>query len=141
MKISKHMTESLKYKLLIFFSLVGVCISAYLAYIYIFSLPLPCGSTGCDTVRSSKYAKILSVPVPVYGIAFYLSITLVSIGGLINIQKAKKVILLLSSIGFLMSVYFTFLEIFVIKAICNWCVVSAIVATIIFVLSLLARKK
>jgi uncharacterized membrane protein len=130
------MSRTLKYKLLLFFSLVGLGISLYLAYVYIFSLPLPCGSNGCEVVRYSKYSHIFSVPVPVFGVIFYLTVLSASIAGILNkIKKIDQIVVSLTAIGFGFSLYFTFLELFVIKAICNWCVASAITATILLGIS------
>ncbi len=137
------MTESLAYKLSLFFSLVGLGVAGYLLYVYTFGLPLPCSSSGCEVVRFSKYSKIFGVTVPLYGVMFYLGI--LGISGLALVKKpyAKPLLLLGTTTGFLFSLYFTGLELFVIKAICNWCVVSAIISTILYgiALSLLDWKQ
>ncbi len=132
-----NMSQSLKYKLLLFFSVVGLGISSYLAYIYIFSLPLPCSNSGCEIVRYSKYSRIFSVPVPVYGMLYYLSVlSLVIISIVYKLKYSCLFVRFLTFTGFAFSLYFTFLELFVIKAICNWCVASAIVSTLLFVIAI-----
>jgi uncharacterized membrane protein len=136
------MKESLVYKLSIIFSVAGLMVSAYLYYIYTFELPLPCSNNGCEIVRYSKYSKMFSLPVPLYGIVFYLSVLATSISVLLFKGDVLKKFLLLSTVaGFAFSVYFTFLEIFVIKAICNWCVISAVFSSLLFGLYLYLWKK
>ncbi len=134
------MSKTLKIKLTIFFSLVGLGISSYLLYIYTFGLPLPCGSNGCEIVRYSKYSKIFSISVPFYGVAFYLSLFIASLVSVFYKNRFTfPVLTLLTAAGFISSVYFTSLELFVIKAICNWCVASAIVSTVLFAINLSPR--
>ncbi len=130
------MTASLTFKLSLFFGLVGLGVSGYLWYTYAFGIPLPCGSNGCEVVRYSKYSHLFTLPVPFYGVLFYLSVIGTALFCLVKKEKRYQTVLFaIATIGFIFSVYFTSLEVFVIKAICNWCVVSAIVSTILFSLS------
>jgi uncharacterized membrane protein len=129
------MKSSLIYRLSVIFSLLGLLVSGYLLYMYSSSMPLPCSSNGCEVVRYSKYSEMFSLPVPLYGVIFYLGVFLVSAAAMLRKQKFLFVVLLLMTLsGFAFSVYFTYLELFVIKAICNWCVGSAVISTILFAL-------
>lgn len=119
-------------------SLLGLGVSVYLSYEYEFAARVNCpiGGLACDTVRNSIYSKFLGVSVPFYGVAFYIVVAILSI---ILIEKTTRLvqrILWLSSFaGFIFSVYLTFLEAFVILAFCFWCVTSAIIATLIFLIT------
>ncbi|MDQ3239236.1 MAG: vitamin K epoxide reductase family protein [bacterium] len=126
----------------IYFALLGLLVSIYLLYVYQFSAPLPCTNHGCDLVRYSKYAYIFALPVPLYGVGFYL--TVLGVNVLLLRKKSSRLNLLLTLLGwsgFIFSVYLTYLEIYVIKAICSWCVVSAITATMILVIQLIPKKE
>lgn len=132
-------------KYLIFISsLLGLGVSAYLAYEYELAAQINCpiGGLSCDIVRNSIYSKFLGISVPFYGIAFYIVVAILSI---ILIEKTtkliQKILWITSLAGFIFSVYLTFLEAFVILAFCFWCVVSATLATLIFLASTMIHFK
>ena len=82
------------------------------------------GSGGCETVQSSSYATILGVPVAVVGLVGYSGLLVsASLRGEVGIYLGFLVAL----VGALFSAYLTYLELFVIHAICEWCVASAAV--------------
>lgn len=122
-------------------SLIGFMVSGYLAYEYTQpnSIGCPIAGSGCDIVRNSEYAKFLGVLLPFWGVAYYLVIAFSSI---IIIEDKKLlpfefILVPFTFSGFAFSVYLTFLEAFVINAYCFWCVVSAIIATVLFGLALM----
>src|SRR5204862_110644 len=130
--------------LLMALSLLGLFISIYLWWVY--SSPshaLVClgTGTGCDTVRASRYADILGLPMPIYGVAMYVTLALLLFAEhLIATQFARRVRYAFTAIaaaGFLFSLYLTALEAFVIHAWCAWCVGSAVAFTFIFGLTAL----
>ncbi len=117
-------------------ALVGLLVSSYLLSVYVAGGPIKCyGGHGCDTVRASVYAAFLGIPTPAFGVVFYI---LLAIGALlvgqIQSRGLQYALLLLTGIGLATSAYLTYLEAFVINAWCLWCVVSAIVATLAFLL-------
>jgi uncharacterized membrane protein len=87
------------------------------------------GGTGCETVANSSYSHLLGVNVAVFGIVGYV---LLLITALLRGDAARMGGFLLSLAGFGFSVYLTYLELFVIDAICQWCVASAVLMTILF---------
>ena len=122
-------------------SLVGLLVSVYLTLHRVGVIgTLACGADGgCSTVQSSSYATFLGVPVPFLGLAGYLALFLISmraVSGVADERRMAVVLLALSAGAFAFSLYLTALEAFVIHAWCRWCVVSAIIATLIFVCSL-----
>lgn len=126
-----------------FLSLIGLLVSGFLAFEY--SLPrlitCPLGGLSCDIVRNSPYSQMFGISVPVLGILFYFFLSTISLFSLENDFKlVKKLTFVLSSIGILFSTYFTYLEAFVIHAFCFWCLTSAIITVLIFLLSLLQYK-
>jgi uncharacterized membrane protein len=135
------MTSSLRYKLIIAFSLIGTVIASYLAYYYIYGTPVPCTTHGCDIVRQSQYTKLFGISMPLYGVAFYLTFAL---GGLLALLHKKvpyhDLLLKIAGLwGFAFSLYLTYLEAYVIEAWCIWCVASAIIATLLFITTLLTK--
>ncbi len=90
------------------------------------------GSHGCERVQSSSYAKLAGIPVAVLGLAGYVAIAaaLLAPG-----ERARLAAAALAVSGFGFSAYLTYLELFVIDAICQWCVTSAVLLTALMVLT------
>ncbi|MBI4897790.1 MAG: vitamin K epoxide reductase family protein [Actinobacteria bacterium] len=112
---------------------LGIGIAGYLTYVkYAHLEPLCLSSGGCETVQSSRYATFAGMPVPVMGLVGYVLILLsLLVPG--DIGRGLTALLAVSGFGF--SAYLTWLELARIKAICQWCVASAIVMTALAVLS------
>jgi uncharacterized membrane protein len=123
-------------------ALVGFFVAAYLALYKTGVIgTLACGSGGCETVQTSRWAEFLGVPVAVWGVAFYaLVFALAFLGTLERSADSRPLataMLILTGWGVVFSGWLTYLELFVIHAICRWCVVSAVIAAVLFVLVLL----
>lgn len=126
-------------------TVTGLGVSAYLMWGYTApGASLACGgSHGCDTVKNSVYASFLGIPVPVFGLVAYLALMLLIVAQNLTAVKERGwspyislTIFGFSLSGVLYSAYLTYLELFVIFAICRWCVASAIILVAIFVLSI-----
>jgi uncharacterized membrane protein len=127
-------------------ALAGLFVALYLALFklgYIGSLVCAAGS--CEVVQTSKWATFLGYPVAVWGVAYYVAVLAVSLAGLradrVDDRRVSQALVLMTGIGLLFSLWLTYLELFVINAICMWCVVSAVLATILFVLALLDHRE
>ena len=111
----------------------GLGIATYLTVVHYSGGDPVCvgGGGGCHTVQSSDYAKLLGIPVAVIGLAGYvaLAISLLIPG---EPGRAAGMGLALAGAGF--SLYLTYLELWVIDAICQWCVASAVVMVALAVL-------
>ena len=123
-------------------ALIGTFISTYL---YLYSIgfygELACGgSGGCSIVQASQYARFLGFSVAGWGLGWYLAVLVVSLlavqGRSGDARWVATALVVLSTGGLLFTVYLKALELFVIHAICRWCVVSAVLAGIIFLLAL-----
>ena len=127
--------------LLAMLSLVGVFLSIYLTLYKLGHIgSLQCAVGSCETVNTSRWATFLGLPVAAWGLGFYISVLGVSMVG-VQEQFADRrwvsvVLTGLTGWGVLFSGWLTYLELFVINAICMWCVISAIVVAIMFVISL-----
>jgi uncharacterized membrane protein len=90
------------------------------------------GGSGCQTVADSSYSHLLGVNVAVYGIVGYL-LLLASAFFVNDAARFGGFVVALGGFGF--SVYLTYIEVFRIEAICQWCVASAVLMTILFLLN------
>ncbi|HLN63869.1 MAG TPA: vitamin K epoxide reductase family protein [Symbiobacteriaceae bacterium] len=114
---------------------VGLGISLYLTWVYMAGGIIPCGgSGGCATVQHSAYAWVGGVPVPMLGtIAYSLLIALAILA--LQFEGRRELFLLAlvagSVIGVLFSGFLTYVEFFVIHAVCRWCIASAVVTVLL----------
>jgi len=123
-------------------ALAGIFVALYLLLYKIGVVGnLSCSIGSCETVNTSKWAIFLGAPVAGWGVAFYVALFVVA---LVSIQDRyadspamSKLLALITGVGFVFSAWLTSLELFVIHAICQWCVISAIIVTSCFVVSLL----
>ncbi len=90
------------------------------------------GSSGCQTVANSSYSHLLGVNIAVFGVVGYV---LLLAAALLRGDVARMAGFGLALAGFGYSVFLTYLELFKIEAICQWCVASAILMTALFVLN------
>ena len=134
--------KSIWTKFIIFFSALGLIDAGYLSYKHYTGGVIPCSLTnGCETVLSSQYSEVFGVPISFLGMLFYATVLILAVN--IFDQKAHLfgLLLILSSAGFIASLGFVYLQIFVIKAICVYCLTSAGLSTLIFILVLFLRNK
>lgn len=115
---------------------LGALISGYLlvADFLLGSAELCLTGMGCDAVRESRYSRIGGIPVSLLGVLGYASMAAVSVSRLG--RRTRWSLLLWSSAaaaGF--SAYLTYLELFIIEALCSWCVASAAIAVALFALA------
>jgi uncharacterized membrane protein len=122
-------------------SVIGLVDSIYLAIIKITGRTAVCAGIGdCESVNNSQFAEFYGIPVAVLGGIFYLTITgllVLEWYRIIPSEWVKYSTFGLSLIGVLYSLYLTYLEIAVLEAICPFCVVSAVVAVLLFVGSII----
>jgi uncharacterized membrane protein len=123
-------------------AIVGLGVAAYLAYVETQAVAAVCGPVGdCNTVQSSPYARLFGfLPVGVLGVIGYVGILLAWLGGRLGADKLAAYMPLalfgMAGFGVLFSLYLTYLEPFVIKAVCLWCLSSAVIITLLMLFSL-----
>ena len=128
-------------RLVFFFSLLGMAIAIYVLQSFLRKISIACLNSGCDQVRGNPASYIFNIPVPAFGLIGYSILAIFSfLRSVKDTQKLLRIILGISTFGFFFVAWFTYTEIFVIKAICTWCAVSAILMTTIFLLSLKSYK-
>ena len=87
------------------------------------------GSHGCETVANSSYSHLLGVNIAIFGVLGYV---LLLAAALLRGDGARMGGFVVALVGFGYSVFLTYLELFVIDAVCQWCVFSAILMTVLF---------
>jgi uncharacterized membrane protein len=117
-------------------SLVGLGIAIYITAAEAGGGAPACvaGGHGCQTVADSSYSELAGVNVSVLGIGGYLVLLAAFV---MPGDAARFAGLVAALIGFGFSLYLTYLELFTIDAICQWCVASAVVMTAILVVATL----
>ncbi|MCC6190492.1 MAG: vitamin K epoxide reductase family protein [Anaerolineales bacterium] len=118
---------------------LGVLDSAYLTWVKLANTRAFCSGVGdCDAVNSSVYSEVRGVPIALLGLGVYLLIL-----GLLALERRLPIlaefgplaVFGLALTGTLYSAYLTYVELFVLYAVCPYCVVSALLITGILVLA------
>jgi uncharacterized membrane protein len=114
-----------------FVAAFGIGVAAYIAIAEAGGGAPAClaGGGGCETVASSSHSELLGINVAVIGIVGY---ALLLVTALLRGDGARMAGFGLALFGFGYTVYLTYLELFVIDAICQWCVASAVLMTMLF---------
>jgi len=127
-------------------SIIGFIDSAYLTFVKFTDTPIYCtpGLGDCASVQNSPYSELWGIPLALLGTLTYLAlIVLYLIGQKIRILKSIHFHLIfgLGLFGFLFSLYLTYLEFFIIRAVCQWCILSALCMTAIFITTIIQLKR
>jgi len=123
-------------------ALVGLFVALYLTLYKVGVIgELACSIGSCEAVQTSRWSTFLGLPVAAWGLAFYASVLAVALTGLMERYEDSRPLALgmlaLTTWGALFSLWLTYLELFVIRAICQWCVISAVLAVGLTVVSYL----
>jgi uncharacterized membrane protein len=122
-------------------SLLGLLDAAYLALERVTGGPIACPvGGGCETVQSSAYALLFGVPVAFIGVVGYAALLIVA---LLSLQISDPggisldvLLLALASIALLAGIYFMYLQVAMIGAICFWCAMAALLDLLIWLAAL-----
>jgi len=137
-RISKYTNE-----LILLLSSIGFVDAFYLTQKHYSEGPVTCPIFGgCDTVTNSVYSEIFGIPVSLLGSLYYASLfTLIVYSYITNNKKATLLATQFSIAGFTLTTYFLYIMVYVLQAICFYCLVSAITSTTIFTISLIYLRK
>jgi uncharacterized membrane protein len=127
-------TEATLRRIIAFLAALGIGVATYITIADSGGGAPTClaGGGGCETVANSSYSHVAGVNVAVFGIVGYVALLLSAfLAG--DLGRFGGFAVSLGGFGF--SVYLTYLEIFKIEAICQWCVASAVLMTILFLLN------
>jgi uncharacterized membrane protein len=120
---------------LIVITAIGLCLAVYLTYLHYSGVTPPCSIHGnpCSQVQKSRYSELAGVPVALIGLLGYIAI----LGSLLMPESERARLLAMALIlgGFGFSLYLTYRELFTLHKICEWCVGSAVIMTVLTCLS------
>jgi len=121
-------------------ALGGVGLATYLAMYKLGMIgQLACTIGECETVNLSRWSTLFGVPVAVWGVGFYVLLFVVALSGttdrFVDDARISHALLALTTWGVVFSAWLTYLELYVINAVCMFCVISAVLVTVLFLLS------
>lgn len=140
MKANDSKAQTVLYNRIIFvLAIIGVLIAIYVFQSFMRKTPIVCINSGCELVRKNPASYLWGFPVPGVGLIGY---SLLAILSFLRTTKTKSESILLKTmlgiglfgVGFVS--WFTYTELFVIRAVCTWCAISAVNMTAIFLLTL-----
>ena len=115
----------------------GLADSAYITQHEVSGTPLVCNIqnlSGCNVVVASPYAYLFGIPLAEYGVLFYSILFVIAALELVIFDRLlRRVLQGISLVGVIASLYFTFIQMFVINAFCIYCLASAVIAILIFI--------
>lgn len=118
-------------------AVIGLVDAGYLTIKHYANTIPPCTLQGCETVITSQYNEIYGIPVALFGVIYYLDILTF---GFLYLKTRRKEMMQIAAImtlaGLIASMYFVYLQLFVIKAICQYCMLSAGTSTILFIVGI-----
>jgi uncharacterized membrane protein len=119
-------------RVMIVLAVIGLGVAAYLTYVHYAGIKPACtAGQSCIKVQTSVWSKVDGVPVALLGLIGYIGI----LGTLLapDRDETRLLTLGLTVIGFGFSAYLTYRELFSIHAICEWCVSSAVIMTLLLI--------
>lgn len=125
------MSRSRSSTITLILAVVGLAIASYLTWAHYQNDALVCGLGDCETVQSSEYSEIAGIPIALLGMAMFLTVI-----GLVVVRAMRPTLADYASIAIvfltLASViyygYLTWIEVGVLEAVCQWCVLSSLMA-------------
>jgi uncharacterized membrane protein len=125
----------------IFLSVIGLFDSIYLTWIKITHNETSCikGVGDCFSVNTSKWSEWNGIPIALIGAVGFLTILLILLlESRIDVIKSNAPLIIfgLTLVGVAYSAFLTYLEIFIIKALCPYCLLSATMMSVLFIITI-----
>jgi uncharacterized membrane protein len=122
-------------RVMIAIAVIGFGVAMYLTVVHYAGITVLCSSkhNSCEAVQTSVYSKVLGIPVALLGLIGYTLILAALLAP--DTDLSRVAVLGFTLFGFGFSAYLTYREVFTLKEICEWCVSSAIMLTLLFVLA------
>jgi len=129
-------------------AIIGLAISGYLSYTKLVEVPVVCvtgsDTINCEVVQNSAYSHIAGIPVAWLGFATYLVMFgLLLLEGRIEFLKQNGTLVFfgITLFAWLYSMYLVYLQLFVLNALCPWCLAHELVMTVLFIVTCLRLRK
>ena len=118
-------------------ALIGAFLSLYLTLFKLGYIgTLACGTGSCETVQLSKWGDFFGVPVAAWGVGYYVVVLALAFAGVqerfADSPGLTSALVVVTGAGLLFSIWLTYLELFVIHALCRWCLGSAAITVVLF---------
>lgn len=128
--------------LILFLSFLGFLDAFYLTILHYQNAIPPCTITnGCETVLTSSYSTLFGVPIALVGALYYLGLIILSLLLLTNPKRMfLNGLLLLSMSGALISLVLLYIQFFILKTYCQYCLISETISLLTFGLAILAFR-
>ena len=122
-------------------AIAGMGVAAYLTYTHYADQPIACaGMSGCAAVENSEYSTILDIPVGLLGMLFSAGLLALVVARVARLPLAKEWAPLaafsMTLTGVAFAAYLTYIELFVLDAICIWCTSFAGIVTVAWLITL-----
>lgn len=124
----------------VIFALIGLGDAVYLTVHHYTNEKVPCSLiTGCEQVLTSEYAEMFGIPTALFGaFAYFLAFCLALLAAFGN-RKMWFVYGLMTTVMFIFTVYLVYLQGIVIEAFCQFCLLSALTTTVLFIIALVSK--
>lgn len=121
-------------------ALAGLADAVYLTVQHYTNGKVPCSIiSGCEQVLTSEYAEMFGIPTALFGaFAYFLAFCLALLAAFGN-RKMWFVYGLMTTVMFIFTVYLVYLQGIVIEAFCQFCLLSAITTTVLFIIALVSK--
>ena len=138
---SQDFSPPLNRMVLSILAVLGLSVALYMwAYAAGLTGPVLCSVGDCEAVQNSEFSRIAGIPVAAFGVLGYLALLATALLGLQPGFRHSRLIPAVlfggGCLGVAFSAYLTYLEAYVIHAWCQWCVSSAIIMALAFLVSL-----
>ena len=118
-------------------AVAGLLVAGYLSYLHLSRSEAICPIGNCDSVQHSSWSYLFGVPVAYFGFLTYGAILGLWLWARFGSGRSERLsgalVLGIAAFGTAFSAYLTVLELFVIRAVCMWCLASALVMTLLMV--------
>ncbi|MEK7083684.1 MAG: vitamin K epoxide reductase family protein [Patescibacteria group bacterium] len=141
--VTNHWSSKLFAIVFLIISLLGFIDATFLSVKHFTGGHLTCSIfSGCNIVANSQFSQIFGVPVALLGALYYFTVFILAVAYLdMKKEKILRTISLLTPIGLLASLWFVFLQFFILKAICLYCMMSATTSTLLFICGMIYLNK
>jgi len=125
---------------LVLLAVVGICIALYLTLYKVGVIGvLSCSIGSCEMVNTSKWSMLFGIPIAAWGLAAYVALLVLAMAGSSEAREESvpiaRMLVALAGWSVLFSAWLTYFELFVIHAICIWCLTSALLWVVILAVS------
>jgi uncharacterized membrane protein len=123
-------------------SLIGLADAIYLTIEHLSGRSVRCTITsGCSEVLSSEYATVRGIPLAMVGAAAYFGVFSLAVLAAYSYRWAAKLLTLIVALMFLTTLWLLYLQAFVIKHFCQFCLLSALVTVLLTILVFISFRR